>query len=67
MKKFYIFKEGESETFTEEEIKALKALAQQHIWMKNIFTKDKTGKSYPYRNRYSLDEPHLPKEKENKK
>jgi hypothetical protein len=64
MEKSYIFAEGKSVTFTEEEIKALKAIAQEHIRFENILTKDKDGNRYPYRNRYSLEEPHLPKEEE---
>lgn len=67
MKRSYIFKEGESVVFTEEEVIALKAIAQEHIKLENIFTKDKDGKPHPYQNRYSVTPPHLPPEKEKKK
>ena len=66
MAKSYVFTEGETAVFTEEEVIALKAIAQQHIRFTDIFTKDKDGKQYPYRNRYSIDSPNLPSEKEKK-
>ena len=67
MKRSYIFKEGDAVVFTTEEIAALKAIAQEHIFFENVYTKDKDGKPYPYRNRYSIDVPHLAPEKEKEK
>ena len=38
--------------FTEEEIKALKEMAQEKIRFFKIFCCDEKGKPYPYRNRF---------------
>ena len=44
---------------TQEEIKVLKEIAQEKIRFHRIFCCDEDGKEYPYRNRYSIDPPHL--------
>ena len=59
MKKSYIFKEGETAVFTEEEIRVLKEIAQEKIRFDSITKLDIDGKPVPYRNRYSINEPHL--------
>ena len=45
-----------TEKFTEEEIIALKEIAQEKIRFTKAFLCDKTGKRYPYRNRFETKE-----------
>jgi hypothetical protein len=45
--------------FTEEEIVVLKEMAQEKLRFDRITKFDIDGKPVPYRNRYSIDEPHL--------
>ena len=50
-------------SFTKEEIKTLKELAKEKIFSDNLAKFDKEGNPIPYRNRYSIEPPHLLKEK----
>jgi len=56
MKKSYIFIEGDSETFSVEEVKALKEIAREKIQFTKTFLCDKDGNRYPYRNRFETKE-----------
>lgn len=46
-------------SFTPDEVKALKEIARDKIRFDSIHNFDEHGKPIPYRNRYSIDPPHL--------